>query len=438
MNPNRSETPQKPRSKEGEKAARPRVVIVGGGFGGLTTARGLRRAPVEVILVDRRNHHLFQPLLYQVATAGLSPADIAEPLRRILRRQKNTTVLLAQATGVDLQRRELRLEDGALAYDFLVLAGGATHSWFGHDAWAKHALGLKTLEDALEIRRRVLLAYERAERTDDEAEREALMTFVVIGGGPTGVEMAGALAEIARQTLLKDFRRIHPETARVLLVEAGPQLLNTFAPSLSESAVRSLREIGVEVVAGKPVTDIQDGVVHLGATSIRAGNIIWAAGVRAVPLGATLGVPLDRAGRVLVEGDCTVPGHPEVYVIGDMARLVDAAGVEVPGVAQGAIQGGRLAARNIVRTLRQEAHQTLTYKDLGMLATIGRKHAVVQLGRLRFAGFFAWLFWAFLHIALLIGFDKRLIVMVEWIWAYFTFDRGARLITGERSDRTPE
>ena len=419
------------------ETSRPRVVIVGGGFGGLTAARKLRRAPVDLILVDRRNHHLFQPLLYQVATAGLSPADIAEPLRRILRRQKNATVLLAQASGVDLQRRTLRLEDGELAYDFLVLACGATHSWFGHDAWARHALGLKTLEDALEIRRRVLLAYERAERTDDEAEREALMTFVVIGGGPTGVEMAGALAEIARQTLQKDFRRIHPETARVLLVEAGPQVLNTFAPSLSTRAARSLRKIGVEVLAGTPVTDIEDGVVRLGEKSIRAGNIIWAAGVRAVPLGATLGVPLDRAGRVLVEKDCTVPGHPEVYVLGDMARLVDAAGVEVPGVAQGAIQAGRLVARNIVHSLRNEAREPLTYKDLGMLATIGRAHAVVQLGSIRFAGYFAWLFWAFLHIALLIGFDKRLIVMVEWIWAYFTFDRGARLITGDRRDSDP-
>ena len=416
---------------------RHRVVIVGGGFGGLSAARALRRAPVDVLLVDRRNHHLFQPLLYQVATAGLSPADIAEPLRRILRRQRNATVLLANVTGVDLDQRLVHLEDGTLAYDSLILACGATHSWFGHDDWAAHAYGLKTLEDALAIRQRVLLAYERAERTDDAEERDALVTFVVIGAGPTGVEMAGALAEIARRTLQQDFRRLRPETARVLLVEAGPRVLPTFAPSLSERAARSLGAIGVEVLTNTRVTHIGDGVVELGATRIQTRTVVWAAGVRAVPLAALLGAALDRAGRVIVGADGAVPGHPEVFVVGDMAHLVDARGVEVPGVAQGAIQAGRNAARNIVHDRRGEPRQALVYRDLGMLATIGRAHAVAELPHLRFSGHLAWFFWAFLHIAMLIGFDNRLSVMLDWIWAYFTFDRGARLITGEHRGSSP-
>lgn len=410
---------------------RPRVVIVGGGFGGLHAARALAKAPVDVVLVDRRNHHLFQPLLYQVATAGLSPADIAEPIRRILRKQKNVTVLLADATGVDVPGRRLLLADGDLSYDHLILACGATHSWFGHDSWAKHAMGLKTLEDALSIRRQALLAYEKAERETDPAKREALLTFVVVGGGPTGVEMAGALAEIAKQSLAKDFRNIDPSSAKVYLVEAGPRLLTAYAPELSERAGQSLARIGVTVRLNTRVQNITEGELTLSDGPLKASTIIWAAGVQGAPIARTLGVPLDNAGRVKVNQDCTIPEHPEVYVIGDMASLTDTKGVVVPGVCQGAMQAGRVSALNILRTLKGEPRQPMTYKDLGMMATIGRKHAIVQLPWLKLSGFFAWLMWAFLHIALLIGFDNRLVVMIEWMWSWFTFDRGARLITHE-------
>lgn len=413
-------------------ATRPKVVIVGGGFGGLEAAKALRGVPVDVVLVDRRNHHVFQPLLYQVATAGLSPADIAEPLRRILRDQSNVTVLLGEATSVDLEGKRLVLRDGALPYDHLILACGASHSWFGHDAWADHALGLKTLEDALEIRRRVLLAYERAERAEDPAEREALLTFVVIGGGPTGVEMAGALAEIAHYTLAKDFRRIDPESARVHLVEAGPRLLPAFAEELSAKTKASLETLGVTVHLDTRVSDIRAGVVTFAGKDLRADTIVWAAGVQASPMARALGVELDRAGRVKVRPDFSLEGHPEVFVVGDMAALTDVNGVVVPGVCQGAMQAGKLVAKNLARGLAGKAPEPFAYRDLGIMATIGRAHAVVQLPRLRFSGFSAWLFWAFLHVALLIGFDNRLVVMIEWIWAWFTFDRGARLITHER------
>ena len=412
--------------------ARPTVVILGGGFGGLNAAAALRRAPVDVVLVDRKNHHLFQPLLYQVATAGLSPADIAEPIRRVLRGQENARVLLAEVTGIDVANRRVRLDEGELPYDYLVVACGATHSWFGHDAWAEHAMGLKTLEDALEIRRRALMAFEEAERTDDPARRARLLTFVVVGAGPTGVELAGALAEIARRTLAKDFRAIDPTQAKVYLLEAGDRVLSTFDPALQAKALRSLASLGVTVRLGAKVTRIDEGVVELGDERIPAETVLWAAGVQASPLARDLGAPLDRAGRVKVAQDLTVPDHPEVFVVGDMAAVTDANGVAVPGVAQGAIQGGRLAAENILRAMRGEAREPLRYKDLGMMATIGRAHAIVQLPGMKFAGVLAWLVWAFLHIALLIGFDNRLIVMIEWITAWFTFDRGARLITHER------
>ncbi len=410
--------------------ARPRVVILGGGFGGLNAALALRRAPVDVTLVDRHNHHLFQPLLYQVATAGLSPADIAEPIRRVVRGQPNVTVLLAEVRGVDPVARTVSLDHGSLAYDYLIVACGATHSWFGNDHWSRHALGLKTLDDALEIRRRALTAFEDAEREDDPARRAQMLSFVVVGAGPTGVELAGALAEIARRTLAKDFRRIDPSLARVYLLEAGETVLSTFHESLRAKALQSLAAMGVTVKLRTRVTEITEGCVRTGDEEIRAQTILWAAGVQASALAKDLGAPLDRAGRVKVEGDLSVPGHPEVFVVGDMATLTDANGVNVPGVAQGAIQGARHAAQMIVCTMRGDPRKPFRYKDLGSMATIGRNRAIVEVPGARFAGFFAWLVWAFLHVALLIGFDNRLIVMIEWITAWFTFDRGARLITG--------
>lgn len=416
---------------------RPRVVILGGGFGGLNAALALRRAPVDVTLVDRRNHHLFQPLLYQVATAGLSPADIAEPIRRVVRGQPNVTVLLAEVTSIDVEARAVALDHGSIRYDYLIVACGASHSWFGHDDWAKHAMGLKTLDDALEIRRRTLTAFEDAERETDPERRAQLLNFVVVGGGATGVELAGALAEIARRTLSRDFRNIDPSLAQVHLLEAGPSILTAFDKSLQDKALQSLKEMGVTVRLGARVTEIAEGVVRLGDEELRAATILWAAGVQGSPLAKHLGAPLDRAGRVQVSPDLTLPERPEVYVVGDMATLKDVNGVEVPGVAQGAIQGAKLAAANIVRTMRGEAREPFRYKDLGSMATIGRNRAIVQLPGARFAGFFAWLVWAFLHVALLIGFDNRLIVMIEWITAWFTFDRGARLITGDPHGRAP-
>jgi NADH dehydrogenase len=416
---------------------RPRVVIVGGGFGGLNAARALAKAPVDVILVDRRNHHLFQPLLYQVATAGLSPADIAEPIRRILRKQKNATVLMADARGVDVANKRLLLDEGGLDYDYVILACGVTHSWFGNDEWAKHSLGLKTLEDALSIRRQVLLAYERAERETDPARRAELLTFAVVGGGPTGVEMAGALAEIARQSLAKDFRHIDPSSAKVYLIEAGPRVLSAYDESLSRKAQDSLEKMGVIVRVNTRVQNITEGEISLADGPLRTSTIIWAAGVQAAPIARSLGVPLDNAGRVKVEPDFSIPGHAEVFAIGDMASLKDTAGVVVPGVCQGAIQAGHLVAKNIARTLRGEARQPMRYRDLGMMATIGRNRAIVQFPWWKLSGIFAWLMWAFLHIALLIGFDNRLVVMIEWMWSWFTFDRGARLITHEQGETAP-
>ena len=411
-----------------------RVVIVGGGFGGLAAARALAKADVEVLLVDRRNHHLFQPLLYQVATAGLSPADIAEPIRRILRHQRNVRVLMADVTRVDLAAKKIHCSDDEIAYDALILACGATHSYFGHDDWQVHARGLKTLEDALAIRRQVLLAYEQAERTHDEALRAQLLTFVVVGGGPTGVELAGALAEIARQSLAQDFRQIDPSSAKVLLIEAGPRLLSTYDEKLSAYAKRSLEHLGVDVRLATRVEKISDGMVQVNGVTLAARTILWAAGVQGPPLAKTLGVPLDRSGRVPVETDCSLAGHPEVYLIGDMAVLKDAAGVVVPGVAQGALQAGKLAAQNILRSRAGKPRLPFRYRDRGMMATIGRNRAIVQMTHARFAGIFAWLCWAVLHVAVLIGFDNRLVVLIEWLWSWLTFDRGARLITHERSD----
>jgi NADH dehydrogenase len=407
-----------------------RVVIIGGGFGGLHAAKALRRAPVTVSVIDKRNHHLFQPLLYQVATAALSPGDIASPIRWILRRQRNVEVLLADVTAIDPAERRIRMAHGTMEYDYLIVATGAAHAYFGHDEWRGVAPGLKTLEDALEIRRRVLLAFERAELERDADRRTALLTFVVIGGGPTGVELAGALAEISRQSLARDFRHFDPGSARILLLEAGPSVLASFPDSLRESARRDLERLGVDVRTGSVVTDVTPGRVDIGARSIDAKTILWAAGVAASPLGATLGAPLDRVGRVRVQPDLTIPGHPDVFVIGDLAAFAGADGKQMPGVAQVAIQMGRHAARNIERALERQPYRDFVYRDLGNMATIGRASAIADFGWLRLKGWFAWLAWLFVHLLNLIGFRNRLVVLVQWAWAYFSYQRAIRLITG--------
>jgi NADH dehydrogenase len=412
--------------------ARKRVVIVGAGFGGLAAARALAAAPADVLVIDRRNHHLFQPLLYQVATAALNPADIAAPIRKVLRRQRNTSVILAEATGVDLAARKVVLTDGEVPFDFLILATGATHSYFGNDGYAKHAPGLKTIEDALEIRRRVLLAYEAAEREDDPARRREWLTFAIVGGGPTGVELAGALAEIARHALSRDFRRINPSDARIVLIEGQGRVLAGMAPDLSEKAAAQLAGIGVEIRCSARVTGIDDRGVSIGAERIAARTVLWAAGVAASPLAKTLGVPLDRAGRVPIQPNLTISGHPTVYVIGDLA-VIEQDGKPVTGLAPIAIQEGRLAAGNIIRTLRGQPVKPFRYRDKGVMATIGRAKAVADMNGLKMAGFFAWMAWLFIHILYLIGFRNRLVVMFSWAWVYVTYDRGSRLITGDTS-----
>jgi NADH dehydrogenase len=413
------------------KVGAARVVIVGGGFGGLYAARALRSKNVQVTLVDRRNHHLFQPLLYQVATAALSPGDIAHPIRSVLRRQQNARVLLAEAISVDLPARRLMLKDSSIPYDYLILATGARHAYFGHDEWEENAPGLKSLEDALEIRRRILLAFEKAEREADQHHRHSLLTFVIVGAGPTGVELAGAIAEIARQVMVSDFRAIDPRDARIILVEASDRILSTFPEELSEAAEVSLRRLGVELLKNKRVTSIDPGRVMLGTEVIETETVLWAAGVTASPLAQSLGVPLDRAGRVRVEPDLTVPNHPEVMVIGDLALFTHQNGNPLPGVCPVAIQQGRHAARNILRALDGLPHEPFHYWDKGNLATIGRAQAVADLGQLRISGILAWLAWLFVHVFFLIGFRNRFVVIFEWAWAYFTYQRGARLITGD-------
>jgi NADH dehydrogenase len=415
----------------------PHVVIVGGGFAGLYAARSLRRAPVRVTLLDRRNHHLFQPLLYQVATAALSPGDIASPIRWILRHQANAEVLLADVQRVEPQRHLVVLADGEVTYDYLILATGATHAYFGRNEWRPIAPGLKTLEDALEIRRRVLLAFERAERQIDPATQQALLTFVVIGGGPTGVELAGALAEISRVSLARDFRHFDPRSARIVLVEGAPTLLGAFPESLRAAARRDLDRLGVEVRTGSIVTAVSRGRVDVGAESIEAATILWAAGVAASPVGATLGVAVDRAGRVLVEPDLTVPGYRDVFVAGDLASLNGPDGKPLPGVAQVAIQMGKHAAANIGRAIDGQPHRVFRYMDLGNMATIGRASAIADFGWLRLTGWFAWLAWLFVHIMNLIGFRNRVVVLIQWAWAYVTYQRAIRLITGQGPESDP-
>jgi NADH dehydrogenase len=413
--------------------ASPHVVVLGGGFAGLYAARALRRTPVRVTLVDRRNHHLFQPLLYQVATAALNPADIAEPIRSILRGQANATVLLAEARAIDLGARRVRLDQGELEYDFLIVATGATHSYFGHDAWESHAPGLKSIEDALEIRRRVFSAYEAAEREPDAERRRSLLTFVIIGAGPTGVELAGALAEIARHALADEFSRIDPRQARVLLLEGLERVLPPFPEELSAAARAQLERLGVEVRCGARVTGIDAEGVALGAERIPARTVLWAAGVQASPLARSLGAPLDRAGRVRVRADLTLPGHPEVFVIGDLATL-EQDGKPVPGVAPAAMQQGRHAARVVGLALRGQERPPFRYVDKGNFATIGRGAAVGDVyGRFRISGFVAWLAWLGIHIFFLIGFRNRVLVLFHWAYSYLTYRRGSRLITMSRS-----
>jgi NADH dehydrogenase len=413
---------------------RPRVVIIGGGFGGLNAAKALADTPVAVTLIDRRNHHLFQPLLYQVATAALSPADIAQPIRRVLRGKENIEVILAEAEGIDLAKKEVILADGRAPYDYLIVAAGATHAYFGHDQWAEAAPGLKSLEDALNIRSRVLNSFEEAERETDPARRKALMTFVVVGGGPTGVEMAGAIAEIARYSLARDFHHIDTRDAHVILIEAGPNVIGTFPKRLTGKALQELRHLGVDVRLNAPVTAVEPGQVTAGTKTIAANTIIWAAGVKASPLGAALGVEVDRAGRVPVNPDLTVPGHPEIFVIGDMMSLKDQRGRPLPGVAQVAMQEGTWAAENILRAVAGLAMRPFRYNDLGNLATIGRNQAVADIRGLRLSGFPAWVVWAGVHILNLIGFENRLLVAMQWFWSYITLQRGARLITGTTTE----
>ena len=421
----------------------PHVVVVGGGFAGLYATRALADLPVRVTVVDRRNHHLFSPLLYQVATAVLSAADIASPIRAILRRQRNVSVLLAEVTAVDLAGRKVVTADAggqgaggrsaggqsALPYDYLILAAGTRHAYFGHDEWEPIAPGLKSLEDALTIRRRILLAFEEAEKADDLARRDELLTFAVVGAGPTGVELAGAIAEIARYAIARDFDRIDPTKARVVLIEAGPRILPTFPEKLGRKADEALRRLGVEVRTGAAVTDLAPGVVRMGEETLSAGTVLWAAGVVAAPVAHTLGVPLDRVGRVLVEPDLSLPGHPEAFVVGDLTAMSDAKGRPLPGLAPVATQQGRWAAQNIGRRLAGQATLPFRYTDRGTMATIGRNSAVANIRGVKLWGFPAWLAWAGIHILNLIGYRNRFVVGAQWLWSYVTLQRGARLIT---------
>lgn len=408
---------------------KPRVIIVGGGFGGLEAAKKLAGQDVRVTVIDRTNYHLFQPLLYQVATAALSPADIAAPVRAILSRWKNMEVILAEVQSVDVAAKKIKTTDMEIPYDFLILATGARHSYFGHNEWEQLAPGLKSLEDAIELRRRLLMAFEYAEKITDEAARKAAMTFVIIGGGPTGVEMAGAIAEIARYTLAKDFRHIDPSQARVILIEADPRLLGSFPEDLSVSAMKQLVDLGAEVRTSVRATNLTETGLQVGDEFIPCRVKIWAAGNNASFVGKTLGVPIDRVGRVMVNDDLTIPGHPEVQVIGDLANFSHQTGQPLPGVSPVAMQQGRHAATNILRMIKNRGPQRFRYWDKGSMATIGRNKAVADLNFVHLSGLPAWLVWLFVHIIFLVGFRNRLAVLFQWAWAYFTFNAGARLIT---------
>lgn len=418
------------------ESTRRHVVIVGAGFGGLAAVKALAGAPVDVTLIDRRNYHLFQPLLYQVATAGLSPGDIAWPVRRILRGQDNVHVELARVTNIDTEAGVVRIGERRLAFDNLVLATGARHAYFGHEEWEPHAPGLKSIEDATEIRRRILLAFERAEMSASEEERRHLLTFVLVGGGPTGVEMAGAISELARKALAADFANIDPRKSRIILAEAGPRVLSTFPESLSEFAQRALERLGVEVRLNAPITHCDENGVIVGEVRIPAATIVWAAGVAASPVAEWLGAEHDRSGRVIVNADMSVPGSPDIFVIGDTACADDGRGTPLPGVAPAAKQAGRYVARVIAaRVEGKRAPGPFRYRDAGNLATIGRRAAVIDFGMLRLKGRIAWWLWGIAHIYFLIGMRNRVIVAIQWLWSYITFDRGARLITGEDEGR---
>lgn len=417
---------------------KPHIVVIGGGFGGLRVAQNLKNANVRVSLLDRTNHHLFQPLLYQVAMAGLSPAEIAAPLRSVLRNQQNTNIILDEATSIDLKTRIIQMTNGVLPYDYLVLATGVQNSYHGNNNWAKYAVGLKDLDDAIEIRRRVLVAFEEAERETDPARVEKLLTFVVIGGGPTGVELAGTLAELARYVLKQDFRTINPASTRVILLERTPKVLSSFPENLAIKAAEQLQALGVIIQGGGNVTNITSEGVHLeGDKFIPAATVLWAAGVQSNAITKTLGVPLDRAGRVIVETDLSIAGHPEVFVIGDAACFTHQTGQPLPGVAPVAMQQGTTAAKNILNTIEGKPREKFHYIDKGSMATIGRSAAVAYSGKLQFSGFPAWLMWMGVHILFLIGFHNRFIVFFQWIWSYFTYKRGARLITGHRLHAGP-
>jgi len=408
----------------------PRIVVIGCGFGGLTAAKALAKLPVQLTLIDRRNHHLFQPLLYQVATAGLSPADIAMPIRAVFRGRRNVRVLLGEVTAIDARSREVWMDDHRVAYDVLLVATGARHAYFGHDGWEPFAPGLKQVEDALDIRRRILLAFERAEAADDPEERRRLLTFAIVGAGPTGVELAGAIAELAKVALAMDFRSIDPRETRVLLIEAGEHVLASFPASLSARAHAALAALGVEVLTRSAVTDCTPQGVSVGGRFIPAATVLWAAGVMASRAADWLGAAHDRAGRVLVQPDLTLPGHPEIFVIGDTASLAGPEGKPLPGLAPVAKQQGAYVARVVRARLAGRTIGSFVYRNLGSLATIGRGRAVADFGWMRLDGSIAWLLWGLVHVAFLIGFRNRIVVLLEWLWSYVTFKRGARLITG--------
>jgi len=421
----------------------PHIVVLGAGFGGLSFAKEFPSHLARITVIDRQNHHLFQPLLYQVATAGLAAPDIAQPIRSILRDKPNLVVLMADVQGVDLAKREVQLADGTLGYDFLVIALGGQTSYFGRNEWSEFAPGLKTLDDAQRLRRNTLLAYEHAERETDPERRRALMTTVVVGGGPTGVELAGTFAELARTVLYRDFDHIDPRQARIILVEGGDRVLGNFDPDLSASAQRQLEELGVEVRVSTRVTGVRAGEVDIAGVPVRAGNIVWAAGVAASPVTRSLGVDLDRAGRIKVLPDFSVPGHPHVFAIGDLAALTDRNGVIVPGVAQGGMQAGAHVAKLITRELRggpsdPAEREAFAYHDKGNMATIGRSRAIAEIGRVHLTGLAAWLSWLALHLFFLIGFRNRLSVLLQWTYSYFSYKRGARIIMGMESDTPPK